>query len=289
MTDELYDYFGGNASKKVEPIEDDDLDLEEDEVEIQESVVESDTIAQSNQEEESMNDEPEEQASEPKKAGHWDFLANMLGISGNKTAKSETPKATVKAERKPKSKSETKPAKPKTARAAKPKPKPESAPVVEDSPASQDGKGDFFGFDPIPSPEEDTVLPSMFAKKESAKSFDLDEATDDIIGWNPAPPKSAESKSQDQPLKSSTPTRSAPKVQPVVDRIEDDSFDDDDELELEDGEEFVEFEIEELDNSPIVEEEEEAHGRRRRRPPAQDRAPAKSQSSPGRDEVVADE
>ena len=33
MTDELYDYFGGNASKKVEPIEDDDLDSTEDESE----------------------------------------------------------------------------------------------------------------------------------------------------------------------------------------------------------------------------------------------------------------
>ena len=26
VTDEIYDYFGGNAPKKVEPIEDDDLD-----------------------------------------------------------------------------------------------------------------------------------------------------------------------------------------------------------------------------------------------------------------------
>ena len=29
MTDELYDYFGGNASKKVEPIEDDDAEVNE--------------------------------------------------------------------------------------------------------------------------------------------------------------------------------------------------------------------------------------------------------------------
>ena len=29
MTDELYDYFGGNASKKVEPIEDDDVEVNE--------------------------------------------------------------------------------------------------------------------------------------------------------------------------------------------------------------------------------------------------------------------
>ena len=28
MTDELYDYFGGNASKKVEPIEDDEFENE---------------------------------------------------------------------------------------------------------------------------------------------------------------------------------------------------------------------------------------------------------------------
>ena len=31
MTDELYDYFGGNASKKVEPIEDDEMDVPQDE------------------------------------------------------------------------------------------------------------------------------------------------------------------------------------------------------------------------------------------------------------------
>ena len=40
MSDELYDYFGGNASKKVEPIEDDEFDDETEDEVVSEEVVE---------------------------------------------------------------------------------------------------------------------------------------------------------------------------------------------------------------------------------------------------------
>ncbi len=88
MTDELYDYFGGNASKKVEPIEDDEFDNEVEDEGVSQEPVEA--TAEPVQE---SSDEPQEAVAldtEGKKAGHWDFLANMLGISSSKKATPKT-------------------------------------------------------------------------------------------------------------------------------------------------------------------------------------------------------
>ena len=108
MTDELYDYFGGNASKKVEPIEDDELDLPNDGPAKVENESEAEAVAEDVSEEtaafesddtevkESVEAELSENAeAEPENAGHWDFLASMLGIGGKekKQAKAAEPKS----------------------------------------------------------------------------------------------------------------------------------------------------------------------------------------------------
>ena len=83
MTDELYDYFGGNASKKVEPIEDDDVEVNE--AANADASSEQQTDATS---EVAASAGPADVASETKepakKAGHWDFLAGVLGVGGKK-------------------------------------------------------------------------------------------------------------------------------------------------------------------------------------------------------------
>ncbi len=261
MTDELYDYFGGNASKKVEPIEDDDLDLETEaesqdevlnEVEDEESAVRSETQLESAM----VEEEPE---AETRKAGHWDFLANMLGIS--------SPKPTV-----PKTKPvERKPAAPKSHSSVKDKPvvqetEVKATPVTKNAEhdrkqdsqkvtgANKSSKADFLGFEAIPSPEDSTVLPTMFSAPKEELAAEATEATDDLIGWNPLPRKSFMVESSQSAEDSAEPDVEIP--------YEDDY----EEVEALDGEEFVEFEIEELDVSPRDENEDAAHGRRRRKP-----------------------
>ena len=281
MTDELYDYFGGNASKKVEPIEDDDLDLDADDE------AQGDPSNESNDEDTTLCDEvtvsdvkaaadtsteEAEPEGETKKAGHWDFLANMLGIS---TPKSSSKSVVSKKEVATNEKTEVVTSESKSQPSA-------DVDDVED-PASgeselketatrESGKDDFFGLDPISSPEDETVLPAMFVapkdERGDAKAEDvvmeveeigaeIKAENDDLIGWDPLPKKSFTIDSEQ---------KSEATCDPVVPEEEIPYEEDYEEFESLDSEEFVEFEIEELDVSPRDENEDAAHGRRRRKP-----------------------
>lgn len=265
MTDELYDYFGGSASRKVEPIEDDDLDVNESVAETTEEspVAEDvDVVAEEAREEnavaasteaESPTEPPKttEPEPKPKKSGHWDFLANMLGIGG----RDSSPAADV----------------PET-------PAPEA--VVEETeeevvqaagaPSTDES---FLGLDNIPSPEDKTVLPEMFTSEEETESPSTEpeassnESTnDDLIGWAPAPSKFKPVKKEPAPEPKPAAQKKAAEV------AEPDA----------DGEEFVEFEIEELDSSPRSKDEDSRAGRSPRRRRSSRRSEEQEEERPRR-------
>jgi hypothetical protein len=129
VSDDIYDYFSGNATRKVEPIEDDD----DDDVTEQESALSNndsdsdsapeengdapavaeeptpavtDAVASASQTSVTASVEPEvpEAVEEKESGGHWDFLAGFLGIGGSKSkgaaekATTEKPAEPVKAE-----------------------------------------------------------------------------------------------------------------------------------------------------------------------------------------------
>ena len=100
MTDEIFDYFGGNSPRKIEPIEQDDFfdDLmpktEEEPEKVDAEHVES--VVESSQEK-SIDDEPVEiveavktdEEEKPAKRSHWDILASTLGLAPKKSKKPE--------------------------------------------------------------------------------------------------------------------------------------------------------------------------------------------------------
>ena len=272
MADELYDYFGGNASKKVEPIEDDDFDTEDeapveaaaasDNPPIAENTA-TDALAQSDVQS-GGNDESESEP-EKEKGGHWGFLASMLGISPKAAAKESKPK-----EKKARAESLAPAKKPIPAPVAKKKPRPNPVARTEAKPAAEKGK-EFFGFDPIESPEKATVLPSMFSSKSS------NDDPDDLIGWK-SPAKNVEAKIEPEESVPSAPVEEQP---PAASTQATESFDDiyDDDGDDLDGDEFVEFEIEELDESPHSDSQAVEHGRRTRR-----RKPTGNSNNDGQDE-----
>ncbi|MCP4772802.1 MAG: hypothetical protein GY880_01040, partial [Planctomycetaceae bacterium] len=220
MTDELYDYFGGNASKKVEPIEDDEFDNEvEDEVTSQETAEPApEAVVKSNDE----ASEPVAADAGGKKAGHWDFLANMLGISSSKKAA----------------------------------PEPDATPVAdggaekEEVVAEAEDEGGMFGLEPIPSPEKSSVLSSMFkpgddSGSSEAESSDAesDDVGDDLIGWNPRPRKSFISESE-EPASTVGSSQTDDLVSEEVEVVYEEGYGD---VDVSEGDEVFEFEIEELD------------------------------------------
>lgn len=259
MSDELYDYFGGNASKKVEPIEDDDFDNETEEEVVSEEVVE-------------IADKPTEKLSEDakevvasaasgKKSGHWDFLANMLGISSSKKATNEI----------------------------------ESTPVSDAAKEDEnEEEAGMFGLAPIPSPEKASVVSSMFtpgndtvpdAAGVDAAGVDgasVDEPGDDLIGWNPRPRKSfiadvEESSAEPSSIASNATDASNEEVEVIYEEGYDD-------VEVSDGDEVFEFEIEELDPRPRTDESDATHGRRRRKPTRSENSSESQRSSSRRGE-----
>ncbi len=248
MTDDIYDYFSGNAPKKVEPIEDDDLDPVEVASDDPESATES--VGERSENANPLAGEPAavvSEAAEPAPAfetrpepasaapqaksdsvqetGHWDFLASELGI------KTESPSPAVTEPATPVSSSVNDEAESNSSPAIVPEEiagtvsKDQEQEVTEIRfESAQAETTDFFGFDPIPSPEDDSVLSTLFTPVDDAPPFegpaDADEASD------------------------------------AGDEI--DSDDD-----------YLEFEVEDLDDSPYEDGEEEAFGRRsrRRKPP----------------------
>ncbi len=240
MTDELYDYFGGNASKKVEPIEDDEFDNEvEDEVTSQET---AEPVAEAVEKSIDEANEPAAADAGGKKAGHWDFLANMLGISSSKKAAPE-PDATPVAD--------------------------SVAEKEKEVVAEAEDEGGMFGLEPIPSPEKSSVLSSMFTSGDDSGSSEAEsseaessDAEDDLIGWNPLPRKSfiSEAEEQDSPVGSS---QTEDVASEEVEVVYEEGYGD---VEVSEGDEVFEFEIEELDPKPRTDEGDATHGRRRRKP-----------------------
>lgn len=234
MSDELYDYFGGNASKKVEPIEDDEFDNETEDEVVSEEVVE-------------IAGEPVDKLSENtkevvksdtggKKSGHWDFLANMLGISSSKKATNEI------------------------------EPTPVADAAAKDVTAEGEEEVGMFGLDPIPSSEKASVLSSMFTPGKETKpdSAGVDEPEDDLIGWNPRPSKSFISEVEESSANlSSVASNAADASNEEIEVIYEEGYDD---VEVSEGDEVFEFEIEDLDPRPRTDESDAAHGRRRRKP-----------------------
>ncbi len=107
MSDDIYDYFSGNATRKVEPIEDDDDDVTEQ----QAAPAETEAAAQSPAEivterapEPRQADSPEPEApvtaeeTQKESGGHWDFLAGFLGIGGGKSKPAASKPAAAKQE-----------------------------------------------------------------------------------------------------------------------------------------------------------------------------------------------
>ena len=195
---------------------------------------------------EKSNDEaasPAEAETGGKKAGHWDFLANMLGISSSKKATPEADPAPVAEE------------------------------VKETASESKDESG-MFGLEPIPSPEESSVLSSMFTPSSTPDSNDAEtndsveaeaeanDSGDDLIGWNPRPRKSFISEAEvPSGTVGSSQSEDAPSEE--VEVVYEEGYDD---VDVSEGDEVFEFEIEELDPRPRTDEDDAAHGRRRRKP-----------------------
>lgn len=237
MSDELYDYFGGNASKKVEPIEDDEFDNETEDEVVSEEVVEvvdgpADKLSENAK-------EVVEADTGGKKSGHWDFLANMLGISSSKKAANEiepTPVADAAANER------------------------------KDVATEGEEEAGMFGLDPIPSSEKASVLSSMFTpgKKTKSDNVGVDEPEDDLIGWSPRPSKSFISEVEDSSANSSSvASNAADASNEEIEVIYEEGYDD---VEVSEGDEVFEFEIEDLDPRPRTDESDATHGRRRRKP-----------------------
>ncbi|MDE0937911.1 MAG: hypothetical protein OSA89_18525, partial [Mariniblastus sp.] len=253
MTDELYDYFGGNASKKVEPIEDDEFENEsETEGTSEEAVISADDSK--NESNDAGVDVIAADASAAdasaadtsgKKSGHWDFLANMLGISSSKKTATES----------------------EPVRAA-PKVEAETAAVDEESGAEE--MAEVLGLEPISSPEKSSVLSSMFTTGNDSESGDPE---DDLIGWNPRPRKSFIAEAEESETESSNASDNSSEE---VEVAYEEGYDD---IEASDGEEVFEFEIEDLDPRPRTEEDDLTHGRRRRKPNRAEGAPDSSPDS----------
>ena len=282
MTDELYDYFGGNASKKVEPIEDDDLDNLDEEVESNQSADGTDELtteassqpdpslklaskldpAPANEAEEIVADEPAAEK-ETKKGGHWDFLANMLGISPSKSEPKTPAKDSTSGRKVAKTASRSKIAA-KKERAAE---APQAVTRDEESKsAAVSDQPDFFGLEPIPAEEDSTVLPEMFVASETDTTAEfIDDDPNALIGWDPIPPKSDSPDREQDSDEGSETIQEEPmaEVEEPVNYVEEDFIEGGD-----DDENFVEFEIEDLDDTPLDEDRERAHGRtsRRRKP-----------------------
>ena len=220
MTDEIYDYFGGNAPKKVEPIEDDDIAATNESVAEErpdeqlsqeapntEVPTADDPVAQVPVSEQPIFEETVNQPLGEEKAelDSWGSLLGELGIEDTTPPKKSTSVEASKTEDIPKS------------AGLSDRESDDSVISLELAENTSDEKPvDFLGLEPIPSPEDDTVLPEMFA----------------------------------------------PSGDPEFDEISSDVSSEKDD--------FLEFEIEELDDSPYRDGEEATHGRRSRRRPQSD-------------------
>ena len=187
MTDDIFDYFGGNSPRKIEPIEHDDMfddlmpKVEPEAAEIpepaEEAVVEEDVVAQPTQNDvhpvdiaaDSTSDE-DQAAADP-----WDSLASSFGLApAAKPAKAAA-----------KEREEAKPvAKEKTAPKNKPLKKKEvvrdEIEIIEDvevvqeaAPTATDDTEDFFGFhsETKSDSEPPEVLAEMFTPSQD-EEFD---------------------------------------------------------------------------------------------------------------------
>ena len=110
MTDEIFDYFGGNSPRKIEPIEEDDFfgdlmpkkpaeinDADEEIVEepavVEESVQQhSDEATEEFSAEASPESDVEEKDEPAPVKSHWDMLASALGLAPKKQKQKAKPK-----------------------------------------------------------------------------------------------------------------------------------------------------------------------------------------------------
>ena len=180
MTDEIFDYFGGNSPRKIEPIEEDDFfgdlmpkkpaeinDADEEIVEepavVEESVQQhSDEATEEFSAEASPESDVEEKDEPAPVKSHWDMLASALGLAPKKQKQKAKPKD--KSESKVKSESKPKPR-------SKPAKKTKEQPIeAADSSASNPGNADsIFDLEADARPKEQSgeVLSGMFVPKDA--------------------------------------------------------------------------------------------------------------------------
>ena len=267
MADDIYDYFSGNAPKKLEPIEDDDFDgVDEPAIQNQADSGERQPTTPSEpgdadltpaqQVEATAADQPTHADDKPaprKSDSHWDFLAGILGIKREPKESPSDPLSKATISEKPSV--PTKPSLPPEPVVKKTTKPTQAAQGNIESGEPKSGAGlEFFGFDPIPSPEDETILKSMFHADRPSEGIDLFGADADASSTD--------------------------------DDDEDDHSRDFAAVDADDGDDYLEFEIEELDDSPYREGEAERRGRRsRRRAPSQEegdhqgRSPARADRS----------
>ena len=266
------DYFGGNKKRKVEPI-DEDLDV--------------------------SDQSDEQEANSPKgKAGNWDFLANMFGIAGAK--KKENPAPTPS--------NETQSAELEDLDASddqfdvdeeadQPKRAGTKAPmmVVEDPLKALEEIAD------APPEDKANLLTQIFSAGFGSDCSDSEQAVEPVAEEDEqfVEPVKAERGSKGRRKRRGGRRREKSKR----DESETPELDADAEIsesneEFVEDENFVEFEIEELDHTPVEEDEESRRGRSRRRRGSRDRKPASGdrnkkpgnrRSRPVAEVVVADE
>ncbi len=292
MTDELYDYFGGNASKKVEPLDDDELGTVEDLVEeiatptdgpedefnadivieseevvvVQEYSSDEDLgVASSDDESDTGDADPIE--TEDENDDHWAELASSLGLTTDTPEKKPTPAK--------------KPAAPRVqavpARKAQPK-----SPKKSDTPRPDIPKSTF----PDASAVFDEPVEAAESDEPELKGF-ADElfATEDTSGAEPSTLSKMFQPGQQKPELRFEETESESELAEPEDSAEPTDGDED--------EEFLEFEIEDLDESPYEEGEVQKHGRRGGRRRSQradsDAGSSRPRSAPTRRQTPASE
>lgn len=182
-------------------------------------------------------EEPADQTTPKKSGGHWDFLANMFGIAGSN---SEPKEKAAKPQPTPDASSESTLSKRSSAQtdalsAASGTAK--TTPAASDQ-SAEELPGEFFGF------RFDDSDPSTIHETKTASSATGDDAQGNDVGEN----DNADRDQQAPVSKKSTRSSKRPAKEP--------------QLQAEQDDDFVEFEIEELDTTDIDEDAAAARGRR---------------------------
>ena len=186
VSDDIYDYFSGNATRKVEPIEDDDDDVTQQEPAQVEAEAEADSVADSPELASATPEIAEADAPEPAEpeatGGHWDFLAGFLGIGGSKGSARQK-SASAKASAKPVTASKPKESKPAPAKKT-PEPVSKQADVKSEPPVEDKVPAQVESSSPAGT-EEDDLFAAFAGFGSPAKSEPRQKKKDE-----PAPPRS---------------------------------------------------------------------------------------------------